>query len=293
MKTYQQFDLSECYLSLFQRAKNESDHQLAIQIFYKIVYFSVKSKNNWVIKSLIEDELDYLNFLNLNFLAIDAIKLTPEKITKRINDKYLFQKYNFQNSNEFQFRKKSRYQLCACCHDFVLTCEEIQNFPLKNTSSYICEKFYLALTQPETHKRAFLVSRILEEYGDKLISKVDSDYTLLLFLWTRASKLGIHCSPIISLNEVNDNFLSSNNLKKILQIINTRNHEIDPLLDDLIEHFIKNDHFSMAYYLSLRFSSPFSRLQYSLLTSINYNGKNDVQIQKYLHQIQESLKYEF
>lgn len=229
--------------------------------------------------------------LNLYSLANDLIKTIPQEKTKRIKDKYFDQILSFERSNlKFQFREGNQHRLCACCHNFVLTCEEIQNFPLINEDKYIREKFRTAMTQPQYHKRVFIIDYLLDE-----LAKRNPDFSLYFELWLTAEYAGIHLSPNRFIDLIGDQILKKYYFNSFLSIINLRHPEHDNFIDDVIELLLRNKKYQMAYYLNTKISSPYLRLFYTVASMLNTDGtytRDDKSRITFLDKVLASIRHE-
>lgn len=290
---YPEYNWNELLLLLFERTCSKGNYLLAEKVYKKIEIEAIRTNNPWIFKLFIEDEIYHEDLRKLEVLNHSEImaKDIIFSSAKKIEDKYIDKKIQFKNlSQKFQFRTRSQFKLCACCHDYLLTCNEIQNFPLQNNEEYILTKFHLALKQPEIHKRQFLVTRLLEEYSDK-----NPDELLFLKIWVEAEKSGIHVSPNSFIELLGERIFDKCYFKSLLKIINYRHPEHDNFIDDIIELLLKRNKLQMAYYLNAKLSSPYMRLFYTIgsLLQIEYNNlENAKAMINYLDKVITSIRHE-
>lgn len=290
---YPEYNWNELLLLLFERTCCKGNYPLAEKTYRKIEIEAIRTKNPWIFKLFIEDEIYHEDLRKLEVLNHSEImaKDIIFSSAKKIDDKYIDKKIQFKNlSPRFQFRTRSQFKLCACCHDYALNCEEIQNFPLVNNEEYILSKFHLALNEPEIHKRKFLVTRLLEEYSEK-----NPDELLFLKIWVEAEKSGIHVSPNSFIDLLGERIFDKCYFKSLLKIINYRHPEHDNFIDDIIELLLKRNKLRMAYYLNVKLSSPYMRLFYtinSILQSDEFHTKNTKELINYLDNVLSSIRHE-
>lgn len=290
---YPEYNWNELLLLLFERACSKGNYLLAEKVYKKIEIEAIRTNNPWIFKLLIEDEIyheDLRKLEVLNHAEIMAKDIFLQR-SKALDHKYKKMQIEFKISNPmFQFRSQSQFKLCACCHDYALNCEEIQNFPLVNNEEYILSKFHLALNEPEIHKRQFLVTRLLEEYSEK-----NPDELLFLKIWVEAEKSGIHVSPNSFIDLLGERIFDKCYFKSLLKIINYRHPEHDNFIDDIIELLLKRNKLQMAYYLNAKLSSPYMRLFYtigSLLQIESDNLENAKAMINYLDKVITSIRHE-
>lgn len=288
LSSYPDVDWQELYLALLERAYKEGNKELATQAFYKMVMEAIRTNNTWAIKELTtgEDYIQATKELNLYLFGLDAIKIIPPKKSKFTADKYYDQELNFkQSSFKYQFRDGSQY-LCACCHDFVLTCNEIQNFPLKNEEIYIREKFKLALSQSKLHKRHFIIDRLLNEYADK-----NPDYSLLFELWIMAEKSGIRVDPLRFADIAEEIIINKKRFNSFLTIARFRHHKHDSIIDDVSDLLLTRKKYDLAYFLNAKLSSPYVRL-FMAVGSVLKIEDDEVNMIIFLKKVVQSVRHE-
>jgi hypothetical protein len=280
MSSHPDVNWNELYLMLFKRAYIEGDKELATQAFYKIIVEAIRTKNTWALDELVEQEE--------NLPAMDDLKLMlfAKNTIKEIPPKYHHLEYEFEKSPKFEFREGSQYSLCACCHDYVLTCDEIQNFPLINEESYIREKFQTAFSQNKIHKRYFIIDRLLNEYSDKA-----PDLSLLFELWIVAEKNGIHVEPLRFIDKPEEIILEEIHFKSFLRIVNFRHHEHDSMIDDVVELLLERRRYELAYYLNAKLSSPYVRLFKAIGSVLSVEGDEHNMI-IFLNKVVQSVQHE-
>lgn len=288
MSSYPDVDWQELYLALFVRAHKEENKELATQAFYKMVIEAIRTNSTWAIRELTTDE-DYvliMKELSLYSFGLDTIKVIPPKISKYVHEKYYEKEWEFnQNSFKYQFRDGSQY-LCACCHDFVLTCDEIQNFPLINEEGYIREKFKVALEQSKLRKRYFIIDRLLKEYANK-----KPDFSLLFELWIMAEKSGIHIDPLRFVGEAEELILEKEHFYNFLTVAKFRHREHDSIIDDVSELLLIRKKYDLAYYLNAKLSSPYVRLFKAIGSVLRIEEDEDNMI-IFLKKVIESVSHE-
>lgn len=288
LNSYPDVEWQELYLMLFNRAYKEGNKAVATQSFYKIVMEAIRTTGTWAIQELTTDD-EYIQAtkeLNLYQFGLDVIKVIPPKQYKKIPSKYHDQKWNFkQNSFRYQFRGKSHY-LSACSNDFVLTCDEIQNFPLINEESYIREKFILALEQNEIHKRYFLIDRLLNEYAGR-----NPDFSLLFELWIMGEKSGIHIWPLIFVDNAEELILVEKYFNSFLTIVKFRHRKHDSIIDDVSELFLIRKKYDLAYYLNAKLSTPYVRLFKAVGAVLSIEGDEEKLI-CFLKKVVASVRHE-
>ncbi|MDD4976818.1 MAG: hypothetical protein PHY93_20855 [Bacteriovorax sp.] len=279
------------YLSLFESATREGNKKIAVKSFYKMIFEAVKTENTWAIEKLIteKDYLAAIDDLGLYLIAERAFVTIPNEPPRGIPQKYLDQDFNFRDDFKFQFRDGNQHSLCACCCDFVLTCEEIQHFPLVNDENYIREKFALALNQDKIHKRIFIIDYLITRYAQK-----NPDWSLLFELWIMAEKSGIHIGLYDLDKQLADRAFEQKYFKDFLTIINFRHHEHDHMVDGAVELFLKRKRYDLAFYLNGKISTPSTRLRSAMDTVLNFNNEdfdeNNMGI--FLRKVSLSVKHE-
>lgn len=290
---YPECNWNEILLLIFERACSNDNYSLSKKVYNKMEIEAIRTNNPWIFKLFIEDEIyheDLRKIEVLNHAEIMAKDIFLSK-SKALDRKYKKMQIEFKISNPmFQFRSRSQFKLCACCHDYVLSCDEIQNFPLINNTEYIKNKFYKAISQPEKHKRTFLITRLLEEYAEK-----NPDELLFFKLWIEAEKYGIHVSPNTFIDFLGEKIFDKYYFKLFLTIINFRHPEHDNFIDDVIELCLKKKNYQMAYYLNAKLSSPYLRLFYSVgsILQIEFNNlENAKAMINYLDKVITSIRHE-
>lgn len=290
---YPECNWNEILLLIFERACSNDNYSLAKKIYKKIEIEAIRTNNPWIFKLFIENEIyheDLRKIEVLNHAEIMAMDIFLSK-SKALDRKYKKMQIEFKISNPmFQFRSRSQLKLCACCHDYVLSCDEIQNFPLINNTEYIKSKFYTALSQPEKHKRTFLITRLLEEYSEK-----NPDEILFFKLWIEAEEFGTHVSPNTFIELLGEKILDKCYFKSLLTIINFRHPVHDNFIDDVIELLLIKKNYQMAYYLNAKLSSPYFRLFYtvgSMLNSDDHYARDNETMINLLDQVLASIRHE-
>jgi hypothetical protein len=293
MSLYPDVDWNELYIALFKRSYEEGNKDFAVQVFYRNITEAIRTKDNWELDGLVKDEKynPILSELKLLDFSKDVIKVTPKKSHSKIYQKEADNTINFQRNFMFQFRVGSEHHLCSCCHNYVLTCDEIQQFPLIDEEKYIREKFHLALSQDLAHKRKFMIESLLSSYAGNLIKNGATDYSLFFELWIIAEKSGIHASPFHIIDNLPETFFIDNNFQSFLQIIRFRNYRHNDFIDELIEYYLKRENLSMAIYLNAKLSTPFCRLFYTLQVVLNSEGQEQLMCE-YLQRVVASVKHE-
>ncbi|MBF0316302.1 MAG: hypothetical protein HQK52_22985 [Oligoflexia bacterium] len=257
------------YFNFFECAYKSGEKDLARQIFYFIVLESFRTRERWMIEELSGEEYDIsvaLKDLGLHDFALKALVEIPQK------EKNKGKRWWLRHSHQLP----SNHSLCACCHKYVLTCDEIQKFPLENEDSYIREIFARALTQKDRDKRNFLLERLLNEYVDK-----GPDLTLLFELWVIAEKSGAHFEPLCLITSMGETILEERYFKCFLTIINFRHKEHDSMIEDVMDLFLDKGRFNLAFFLGAKLSSAKRRLEaafYLTLRRIQERGSNDQEI---------------
>jgi len=291
LSSYPEINWQDCLYLLFEKASEINDDFLARDVFFSIVIETIRTHEKWIIEELSDlknEDKPYLNLkrLGLYQFGMNILKTLPQKNRPGGAPlKYFEQEYNFKKSFWAQFRETSHYDLCACCHEFVLTCEEIQKFPIKNDDGYIRECFDKAMGQKELHKRKFLVDYLLENY-----SKKNPNIFLLLELWHLSESDGIHTESV-SYNISPDVFLDEKYFKKFLSIINFRSPEHDSLIDDLTLILLEKNKQSLALFLSAKLSLPKKRIFSAIFNVLNKRDStiNDLH---FLQRVSESVRHE-
>lgn len=287
LTSYPAINWQDCYYALFEISMSTDDKNLTTQIFYQITLEAIRTKNKWILEEFIDKEGRFypaLLELDLYKFATDLIREIPKKRYNTTPHNYIDQELEFDKSFMFQFRPAS-YILCACCFEFDLTCEEIQEFPLVNEESYIRETFGRALKQKEIHKRHFVLDRILKGYLER-----GPCFSLLLELWLETERSGIHIDPGIN-DEHIEELLKPKYFKIFLQIINFRHRNHDSLIDDIIILLQERGKHGLALYLNAKISTPKNRIFDAVCEVLvkEIPQENDL---IYLQRVIESVKHE-
>lgn len=165
LKSYPNINWEEAYVHLFEKAIKQGEKDLAIQVYYQIIAETIRTNNTSVLEELTNNKSkNYPALIDLNLydFSIDLLRVIVRPTNrKRVPRKYMHDKFEFKHhSPKFQYRENAHI-LCVCCHEFVLTCDEIQNFPLEDDEIHIRETFKKALAQKELHKKRFLLEEFM------------------------------------------------------------------------------------------------------------------------------------
>ena len=289
LAAYPQITWAESYYMLFQRAYKDGEKELAKQIFYKIVIEAIRTTDSWILEECTTVDTEMLlalEELGLYDHALELLRNISKKMCRKTPRKYLDRQWEFKRySPKRQFRGKL-YDLCACCHDYVLTCDEIQNFPLKYEESYIRATFEHAFTQKELHKKYFLLERLVEEYVAK-----NPIFSLLFDLWVMAEKAGAHFEPLGFLSQIDEEIFRPAYWNEFRTIINFRHKEHDSMIGDAIALLLKRGKYEMALFLNAKLSSPRVRVFDAVCAALNNEGDEEKEM-LFLQRVGEAVKHE-
>jgi len=291
LSSYPDTNWQDCLYVLFSNACEVNDDVLVRDVFFSIVIETIRTHEKWMIEELTDlknEDKPYLNLkrLGLYQFGMNILKTIPQKKSPGGAPlKYVEQEYSFKKSFWAQFRKTSHYDLCACCHEFVLTRAEIQNFPLQNDESYIRECFEKAFGQKELHKRKFVLDYMLSNY-----SETNPKILLLLELWEKTEASGAHIEPV-SCHIPAEVFLDRKYFKSFVSIINFRDHEHDSLIDDLVLILLEKNRQSLALFLNAKLSTPKERIFSAICNVLNKKDpiKDDL---LFLRRVADSIRHE-
>lgn len=292
---YPDLEWIECYDLLLRRCVIDNDTDLAKKVFADVIAATTREKNTWLVEEcLIPNHvlfpfLERYQLLELTRRMIQELDLTIQSQNglKEYRDEYLEQGLEFDKSFMAQFRNR-RGLFCICCHKYVLTCQELENFPHHHNEEYIRTTFSKALTEPHINKRTF----ITEYMVSKLIER-DYPLDLILDLWFQAECHGSNLD--ISLR-FTDSFLADlltnqDHLRQLIRILSFRDSSHDRLIRRIVRIHLRKGFYSRALYFSSKIASPYKRLFYAIQDSLN-NKSNEEKETWFLERVYRSLRHE-
>lgn len=283
--------IPDYYLEFFDKALQHNDEKLLSNLTSTIYNFSKRQKCSWLLDDLLTDEensniirkfshLEKYKDLLAELNTIDSIKRKKE--SDKGEDKWFDKHVNRLTGAEqikFSMRESESISTCACCHPYLLTCEEIQMFPLEKSTEYIIKTFNIALKEKLPHKKRFVIRHLLDNLLDQ-----NFDLDLIFELWLIAEKNGVayggHWAFDMAVNK--HILLSKEYIKKLSDLFNFKNETHDNFIDDYVRLLINEEMYDLACYFSAKITNPINRLYDISLALLNDEGNEEKKIKLFL-----------
>ncbi len=246
LKSFPEIQWDEIFPPLMERAFQEGDKNFAERVFVycmdECVRFNDMTLLSWCTDEFSEDLIDMLKQKHLLDLGKSMAACWEKKSKKFAKSP---SRLKFVDSPKVRDFDESSNYLCACCWNYPISCEEIQEFPVDKNPDYIARAFQKAWSMAPSPEKMFLVRRLLSEIDSRL-----HDDGLFYSYWYESEMRGIRYDAFIDIDDV----IETEYWSKVLKIHQISHARHDNIVDDIVRYYIKNKKYSFARYWANKIS---------------------------------------